>query len=127
MGRYVFEHPLSVYEALDRHKSRGHQRLYSIDELIDLLEVYGFDVIDVWCIDNKAPLLSKSKYKNQITGEHINQLFKSFWSENRSLKGRIKCGSSLLMLTIKTRAGPDALAADHCRKRNIFSYLVAFN
>lgn len=96
-GKQTFEHPFSVYEQLDRHGSRGHQRIYSINELKDMFEVYGFDIIDTWTIDNKPPLLSNKKYRDKLDKNFDYGFFKSFWKENRSIQGRIRRKAEIIM------------------------------
>lgn len=100
LGKQVFEHPLSVYENLERHGSRGHQRIYSSNELADLLEVYGFEVIKIWPMDYKPPLLSKKKYKQLLTDSFDLEYFNSFWYENRSVKGRLRRAAEIKMNSI---------------------------
>jgi len=89
-GNNILEHPLSVYESLERHGSRGHQRLYTKSELVDLLNVYGFEILKTWCIDNKPPLLSLSRYKSVLPRNFDFDLFDKFWKENKSFKGKVR-------------------------------------
>lgn len=88
-GKQTFEHPLSVFEKIDRHGSPGHQRLYSLAELVDLFEVFGFEVCKIWCIDNKTPFLDIEKYKKLPTC-FCYELFKRFWKQSKSNKGKIR-------------------------------------
>ena len=89
-GNYVFEHPLSVYEKLERHGSRGHQRLYSPAELADMLAVYGFAVEHCWCINEQPPLLSRRKMAGLLSEDFACDRFARFWRENKSWKGRLR-------------------------------------
>lgn len=89
-GRYVGEHPLSVYEKLDRHGSRGHQRIYSVEELEDILDVYGFDTINKWCLNDSSPAIDKKEIKNFLTDNFSFERFARFWSQSVSWKGKIK-------------------------------------
>ncbi len=68
-GRYVFEHPLSVYEKLERHNSRGHQRIYSMEELEDILDVYGYNIVHRWCVNDSSPAISKEKIKSLLSDD----------------------------------------------------------
>lgn len=90
LGKQTFEHPFSVYENLERHGSRGHQRVYSKKELTDMLEVYGFEIQNVWPMDYKTPLLSINKYKSELPDDFDFEYFKSFWMEKRSIQGRLR-------------------------------------
>lgn len=97
LGKQTFEHPLSVFEKIDRHGSPGHQRLYSIKELVDLFEVFGFEVCKIWCIDNKTPYLDVEKYKKLLPANFSYKLFKEFWKQNKSKKGKIKRWAEIKM------------------------------
>lgn len=90
LGNQTLEHPLSVFDKLDRHGSPGHQRIYSISELVDLLEVFGFEISKIWCLDNKTPFLNLDKYKEILPNDFPFELFDVFWSQNKSLKGKIR-------------------------------------
>ena len=89
-GRYVYEHPLSVYEKLERHGSRGHQRIYSIEELEDILDVYGFDVINKWCRNDSSPALHIEGIKKFLNDDFSFDRFARFWGQSVSWKGKIK-------------------------------------
>lgn len=89
-GKYVFEHPFSVYEKLERHGSRGHQRLYSIEELEDILDVYGFDIINKWCLNDSSPALKKEEISKYLRDDFSFERFSPFWSNSVSWKGKIR-------------------------------------
>ncbi len=89
-GKQTFEHPLSVYEKLDRHGSRGHQRLYSSRELVDLLNVFGFEVDTILAADDKSPCLDLNLFRDRLPDDFQHEVFRGFWSLNRSKKGRIR-------------------------------------
>ena len=88
LGNYALEHPLSVFEKTLIHGSPGHQRLYSKMELVDMLEVYGFNVVNTWCINNNPPVLNKASYTDIIDDEY--HLLDGFWDENRTILGKIR-------------------------------------
>ena len=89
-GNQTFEHPLSVFDKLDRHGSPGHQRIYSISELVDLLEVFGFEISKICCLDNKSPFLNLDKYKKNLPHNFSFEIFNAFWQQNKSFKGKIR-------------------------------------
>ncbi len=96
-GSYVFEHPFSVYEKISIHGSPGHQRLYSTEELTDMLDTYGFQIRNIWCIDSKSPFLSLKKIKPLLPHDFPFDAFQSFWRENISFKGKIRRNLEILL------------------------------
>lgn len=90
LGKYVLEHPLSVYEKLQRHGSRGHQRIYTAFELEDILDVFGFTVQKSWMIDEKTPFLSKMSLVENLPDDFDFAAFKIFFRENLSFKGGLR-------------------------------------
>lgn len=90
LGRQTFEHPLSVYEKLDRHGSRGHQRLYSRRELVDLLNVFGFDVERIQATDDKSPCLELNAYLPELPDDFQHDVFNRFWAQNKSKQGLVR-------------------------------------
>ena len=90
LGKQVLEHPLSVFEKYERQGHRGHLRLYSMREITDLLEVYGFTVKKCWFLRYESPLLPWSVYRNHLSPTFDADLFSSLWRENFSFKGRVR-------------------------------------
>lgn len=89
-GQYVFEHPFGVYEKLERHNSRGHQRLYSIEEISDILDVYGFDVIKKWCVNDSSPVINQAKIAGFLNNDFDFDKFSAFWHKSFSWKGKLR-------------------------------------
>lgn len=97
LGRQTFEHPFSVFENLERHGSRGHQRVYSEKELIDMLEVFGFEIQHIWAMDYKAPLLSLAQCQESLPMNFDYDYFNMFWREKKSIKGRLRRSAELAL------------------------------
>jgi len=96
-GKYVFEHPFSVYEKLERQGSRGHQRLYSLDEIEDILDVYGYSITNKWCLNESSPLISKHKISKNLSPDFDFKKFVVFWKHSFSWRGKLKIKIENLM------------------------------
>ena len=96
-GRYVFEHPFSVYEKLERHGSRGHQRLYSVNEIEDILDVYGYSITNKWCLNESSPLLNQHKISKNLNSDFDFERFLGFFSSSFSWRGKLKIKIENLM------------------------------
>jgi SAM-dependent methyltransferase len=90
MGKDAFEHPLSVFGKLGIHSSRGHQRLYSKRELVELLEVHGFEVERVWYCEGPPPLFKRKSFSEELGPSFPYEELKVFWREKRSVRSVVR-------------------------------------
>jgi 2-polyprenyl-3-methyl-5-hydroxy-6-metoxy-1,4-benzoquinol methylase len=89
LGKQTFEHPFSVYGKLKKYGGRGHQRLYSADEIHDCLETYGFTILNTWLVDLTNPMFDIDETKKELPDIDVSELT-SFFRSSVKWKGRIR-------------------------------------